>query len=239
MKKSTKSKKNTIINNNALIALTPIILFMFLLPVGYYIYSYYSKYKRMKIHVQERMKILPELYKFVADVAEENNIKLFLLFGSLLGQQRNNKLICYDYDFDMGMFSQNFDKLYAALKANINLDKHTLVKYDHFYYGKKMNIIDNKTSLNLDIDVYEKQSNGSFKRVLNYFSFLYLKYISKQCNKRNIPRDWLLPLKPVTFLGKKVYIPHNPGALLECEYGKDYLTPNHKCNKACTKCVQI
>ena len=77
------------------------------------------------------------------------------------------------------------------------------------------------------------------RKFIKYIEPKYLKYILKQCIKRIIPRDWLLPLRPVSFLGKNVHIPNKPDALLECEYGKNYLTPDHTCNKACTKCVKI
>ena len=205
----------------------------------YFYYYYYSMSKRRKVNVKERMRILTELYTLVVDIAKQNKVKPFLLFGSLLGQQRNNNIICYDFDFDMGILSTSFNKLYTALKEKINPDKYSITLIDNFFLGKHIHIIDKKTSLNLDIDVYEKQPNGSFKRGLNYFCFLYAKYILKQCNKRYIPHDWLLPLRSVSFLGKNVHIPNKPDALLECEYGKNYLTPDHTCNKACTKCVKI
>ena len=227
-------------NNMVLIVLYLIILIISLPMIGYYFYYYYySMPKRRKVNVKERMRILTELYTLVVDIAKQNKVKPFLLFGSLLGQQRNNNIICYDFDFDMGILSTAFNKLYAALKEKINPDKYSITLIDNFFLGKHMHIIDKKTSLNLDIDVYEKQPNGSFKRGLNYFCFLYAKYILKQCNKRYIPHDWLLPLRSVSFLGKNVHIPNKPDALLECEYGKNYLTPDHTCNKACTKCVKI
>ena len=221
--------------------LLPLIILIIIVPaLCYYCYYYfYSMPKRRKINVKDRMRILTELYTLVVDIAKQNNIKTFLLFGSLLGQQRNNKLICYDFDVDMGIISTDFDKLYVALKEKVNTDKYTITINDNFLFGTQLHVIDNKTALNLDIDLYKKQSNGSFKRKLNYFWFFVNKYLFNQCDKHDIPHDWLLPLRPVTFLGKKVYIPNNPSALLECEYGKNYLTPDHTCNKACTKCVKI
>ena len=39
--------------------------------------------------------------------------------------------------------------------------------------------------------------------------------------------------------GKKTYIPNNPELLLKCEYGENYLIPDHKCNVDCSKCTQI
>jgi len=228
-------KANSKMNNKMVLA----VIILFIIPVPYYyFYYYYSVFKRKKINVKERMRVLNELYSMVTDISNEINVKSFLLYGSLLGQQRNNQLICYDFDIDMGIISTDFNKLYTALKNKINTTKYSIEYNDNFCYGKKIQIIDKNTTLNLDIDIFEKQPNGSFKRDLNYVCFLFLKYMLNQCNKRDIPHDWLFPLKPVSFLGKNVYIPNNPNAFLECEYGKEYLTPDHKCNKDCSKCVK-
>ena len=231
---------NKITKNSSLILLFIIILIILLMMICYYCYYYfYSIPKRKKNNVKTRMRVLTELYTMVVDIANENNVKPFLLYGSLLGQQRNNKIICYDFDFDMGILSTDFNKLYMALKNKINTDKYSLILINSFFLGKHIHIIDKKTSLNIDIDLFVDQQNGSFKRDFNYCCFLYFKYILGQCNKRNIPYNWLLPLKPVSFLGKNVYIPNNPNAFLDCEYGKHYLTPDHKCNNDCTTCIKI
>ena len=231
---------NKFTKNSALILLFIITLIIVCPMIWFYCYYYfYSIPKRKKNNVKTRMRVLTELYTMVVDIAEENNVKPFLLYGSLLGQQRDNKLICYDFDVDMGILSTEFNKLYMALNKKINTDKYSITLIDNFFLGKHIHIIDKKTSLNIDIDLFVNQPNGSFKRDLNYFCFLYFKYILKQCNKRDIPYDWLLPLRPVSFLGKDVYIPNNPNAFLECEYGKNYLTPDHKCNNDCTNCVKI
>ena len=232
-------KTNKFTKKNALIVLFIITLIIVFPMIWFYCYYYfYSIPKRRKHDVKTRMRVLTELYRLVVDIANENNVKPFLLYGSLLGQQRNNKLICYDFDVDLGILSTDFNKLYTALKKEINTDKYSITLIDNFFLGKHIHIKDIKTSLNIDIDLFVKQQNGSFKRDLNYLYFLYTKSILNQCNKRDIPYDWLLPLRPVSFLKKNVYIPNNPSAFLECEYGKQYSTPDHKCNNDCTKCVQ-
>jgi hypothetical protein len=242
MKKSDKLTDKLIdkLTNNIASMVYIIILIISLPFIGYYCYYYYySIPKRRNVNVKERMRILTELYTLVVDIAKGKNIKPFLLYGSLLGQQRNSNIICYDFDIDMGILSTDFNKLYAALKEKINPDKYIIALNDNFLYGTQIHVKDKKTLLNLDIDLFVKQPNGSFQRKLNYFWFFVNKYLFKQCNKRDIPRDWLLPLRSVSFLGKKVHIPNKPGAFLECEYGNNYLTPDHTCNKACTKCVKI
>ncbi len=223
------------INNNLLILLLiPIIV----LAVYYYYFYYYSSSKIKKMNVNERMRVITEMYTMVADIAEKEDIKAFLLFGSLLGQQRNNRIICYDYDFDMGILSTDFNKLYKALNEKIDKNKYKILLSDNVL-SKHIFITDRKKLIDLDIFIYEEDHNGSIKRCVAYLSFLFLKYFRNQCNRRYIPRDWFLPLRPVSFLGKNTYIPNNPKALLECEYGKNYLIPNHKCDNECANCVKI
>ena len=165
-------------------------------------------------------------------------IKIFLLYGTLLGQQRNNKLICYDYDIDVGIFSPDFTLIKTALERDIDKNIFSLNSIDMFL-SKKIEIIHKETNLSLDIFSYQKTKSGSIQRNINYLSHLYFNYVLNQCNKRNIPKNWILPLQPVTFLGKKTYIPNNPELLLKCEYGENYLIPDHKCNVDCSKCTQI
>jgi hypothetical protein len=133
-------KKNNKLNNNMVIVLPVIILIIIFTVLSYYCYYYYTVSKRRKVNVKERMKVLTELYSVVVDVADENNIKPFLLYGSLLGQQRNNQIICYDFDIDMGVLSTEFYKLYTALNKNINTDKYTIILKDNFFYGKKFKL---------------------------------------------------------------------------------------------------
>ena len=233
-----KNKKKLPMNIVVLLIYVTIILIL-LSCVGYCLLMKIPGYINRKINSNERINSLTGLYHMVADIAEQNNIKLFLLFGTLLGQQRNDKLICYDYDADVGIMTEDFDILKTALKKNIDPSKYKLIILNNHFTGKQIHVIDKKTSLIIDIDMYTKQKNGSFKREISYYMYLLNTYIIHQCNKWYIPQDWLVPLKPVTFLGKNVYIPNNPTDWLTCEYGSNYLTPDHKCNQDCSKCIKV
>jgi hypothetical protein len=216
-----------------------IIICVIILPgIFYYLKLKFSMKKRRSKPVKQRLDIMKELFHDVADIANNNDIKIFLLYGTLLGEQRNNKLICYDYDVDVGVLTPDFNKLKDALKKHINQNKYELIITD-LYLSKKIEIMDKKSQLSIDIFAYKKTSNGFFQRDINFFSYLYFAYILNQCNQRDIPKDWLLPLRPVSFLGKNVYIPNNPQAFLNCEYGLNYLTPDHKCNQDCSKCIKV
>ena len=232
--KNISKRKNKILIIAVIVFFTVLLLFS---SIYYYVKLKFSMKKRRAVPVKQRLSIMTELFHEVADIANDNDIKIFLLYGTLLGQQRNNNLICYDYDVDVGVLSPDFNKLKDALNKRINQDKYALIITD-LYLSKKIEIMDKKSQLSIDIFAYKKTKNGSFQRDINYFSYLYFAYVLKQCNKRDIPRDWFLPLKAVSFLGKNVYIPNKPSAFLKCEYGKNYINPDHKCNQDCSKCVK-
>jgi phosphorylcholine metabolism protein LicD len=236
-------KKNTAARGAAATVYIIIIIGIFIfLIICRKCHTIYCENKRRAVPVKERLYIMEELYKYITTIAEENNIKLFLLFGTLLGQQRNNKLICYDYDVDFGILKPDRSLLIKALKNRIKSDgiecPYSLEIINNSF-ATKIGLIHKKTTINVDVDIYKETNDGSFVRDFPYLFFLYNKFISNQCKKRNIPRDWILPLKPVSFLGKNVFIPNNPGKLLACEYGKKYMTPNHTCNQDCSKCIRV
>jgi phosphorylcholine metabolism protein LicD len=233
-----KNKKKLPMNILVLLIYVAII-FILIAGLSYWLFIKISSYKNRKINSNDRINSLTGLYHVVSDIAEQNNIKLFLLFGTLLGQQRNSKLICYDYDVDVGIMSEDFDILKTALKKNIDPSKYTLIILNNHFTGKHIHVKDNKTSLMIDVEIYKKEKNGSFKREISYYMYLLNTYILQQCNKWYIPQDWLVPLKPVTFLGKNVYIPNNPTDWMTCEYGSNYLTPDHNCNQDCSKCIKV
>lgn len=49
---------------------------------------------------------------FTSSLLKENNIKHFILYGTLLGAIREKDIISYDYDFDMGIFYEDYSKVY-------------------------------------------------------------------------------------------------------------------------------
>ena len=237
-------KKTILLLKKAFILSLKIILVVvcvaLILIVGRKYYLLYWKIKRLDVSVKPRLAIMKNLYHYISDIADKNNIKLFLLFGTLLGQQRNNKLICYDYDVDFGVLYSDVSKLVKALTSHIKTDS-SLYEIDFVdnILATKIIITHKKSNISADIDVYEKTKNRSFIKKNNYLTFLYDKYIANACKTRNLPYDWLMPLKSVSFLGNNIYIPNKPEQILKSEYGKDYLIPNNTCNKDCSKCVEI
>jgi len=235
------SKLFIIISYDIIMILFVIIILIILTP--YIVYNHFhikSTNKRRLIKFKIRMKILRELYEEIVDISNKNNIKLFLTFGSLLGKIRENNLICYDFDLDFGVMSEDYEKIKNVfIKYFGNNDKYKIQIFNLLHY-KSIKIIHKKTNLNADIDVFTIKNNYIKKLmpildkndIINYF------VNNKKCIY-DIPKEWILPLKKIKFLSRSIYVPNNPKEFLKCTYGEKFMDPDHNCDKNCDNCKKI
>lgn len=192
-----------------------------------------NKKIRRSISPNKRKDILMKLYNTVLDIASSCNVKIFLLYGTLLGKIRNNDLICYDYDIDLGILINDFNKLVYYIQKYFKNSNDYSVNIIDFLYYKEIKVIHNKTKLNLDIDIFD----NDIKNVWKSKPYLETMFILNECSSK-LPINCLLPLKKTIFLGKKVYLPNKPNCFLSCAYGETYMIPNHECNSDCTICTE-
>lgn len=59
---------------------------------------------------EEAHKMMMQILKEVHKICEKNNIKYQLFSGSLIGAMRNHKIIPWDYDIDISMLREEFNK---------------------------------------------------------------------------------------------------------------------------------
>jgi phosphorylcholine metabolism protein LicD len=196
--------------------------------------SYYeSVMSRQIIPTKKRLQILHELYNIIVNLAEENNIKIFIIYGTLLGKIRNNDIICYDFDLDFGVNLNDYELIRQSILKAVSMTDKYIVEDKKLLWWKAIALVDKETGINADIMVYYNNKT----HVCRSISDLYAKYILNECNN-NLPIDWLYPLQKSTFLGRTIYLPNKPNKILECHYGNDYLIPNHTCNIDCSVCVE-
>ena len=53
---------------------------------------------------------------YISNILQKNNIKYWLCYGTLLGAIRENDIISYDYDFDLGCLITDYDRILAFNK---------------------------------------------------------------------------------------------------------------------------
>lgn len=61
-----------------------------------------------------------ELLKYTTSICERNNIKYYLVWGSLLGAIRENGFIPWDADIDIAMYRKDYDKFCSYLIENVD-----------------------------------------------------------------------------------------------------------------------
>lgn len=115
-----------------------------------------------------------EMLREVDKICKENNIKYFLVGGSLLGAVRHNGFIPWDDDLDIGMLREDYERFRSICPQNLS-DKYF---YQSFLYDSNCHYIFDKIRLKntyfstkfsnrfniengifLDILVYDRTSN--------------------------------------------------------------------------------
>ena len=84
----------------------------------------------------EQKKILIDILHYFDNVCRKNNIKYTLIGGSLIGAIRHKGIIPWDDDIDVGLLSDEYDKLIDCLKNDNNKKYKLLDVYNEttYYY---------------------------------------------------------------------------------------------------------
>lgn len=189
---------------------------------------------RRKTISSTRMNILHTLYDMLLDSANDEDVKLFLIYGTLLGQHRNNELICYDYDLDFGTSIQDFDKILLNLKEKLKNNDEYVLNYKSFLDYKSLEVIHKETRISADISVFYNIGTKVKRSVPSIYTLKML----KECTDE-LDSSIIYPLRKITFLDRTLYIPNKPAELLKCYYGDNFMTPDHSCNSDCSICKKI
>ncbi len=82
------------------------------------------------VAVEEVILTQEEIFKhlcYINDILEEKKIKHWIVYGTLLGSVRQKGIIKYDYDFDLGVFYEDCQKI-LNLNEIIKVDSYLLEK---------------------------------------------------------------------------------------------------------------
>ena len=186
---------------------------------------------RRAVDAKERRAVLVDLYNLVVDAAAKSATQPFLVYGTLLGQVRSNDLICYDYDLDFGVRQSEYKALVKEIKRLVKVTPGMEAHVKELFGYKSIEIVHVPTRVSADVFPFIEHSD----RVTRNVPKLYSKHYLGEC-RATYPRQWVFPLKPVTFLGKSVHVPNDAAKLLECYYGHTFMTPDHECSADCNEC---
>lgn len=142
----------------------------------FYNNEYDGKLDRIK---NIELKVLKEVDK----ICRDNNIKYFLSGGSMLGAVRHKGMIPWDDDIDIAMLREDYKKFKEICKDNLSEEfkYQTFENKDgyHFFFDKITNKntyyatkysdeFDMLKGVSLDIFVFDKTAETSFKQKLHY-----------------------------------------------------------------------
>lgn len=144
-------------------------------------------YLTLKEIQNEELQILKKIIKFL----EENDIKYFVMYGTLLGAIRHKGFIPWDDDIDIAILRPDYEKLIKLLKDRNNVIENEfqaigfeLENSDQPFIkavNKNIEVIDkNNCDQNLWIDIFpldivEENSNKFFERVFRLRNLYWFK----------------------------------------------------------------
>jgi len=194
-----------------------------------------------KMGFGEHKSLAIELLQATIDILESNNIKYFLISGTLLGLVRHNDFIPWDDDIDIIADSTILDKLDIIVNKNKDLNfinRQYIVKT--FFRNKgppirgngarewRKHVVNGKGLYRfpfIDIFIYTQKDN-----ILTFFN-------------KKWDAEQFFPEDKVPFLGLNVSVPRAPHYFLSLNYGDNYMTVyksssyNHKKEESIRKVV--
>lgn len=204
---SNKIKKYIKLNKYSIILLCLIILLIIFL----FKYKIINNFENKMTPKQLKFK---ECLSDMKKILDKNNQEFFLVYGTLLGQQREKLFIEHDGDIDIGIFKDKFnpdikDKILESKKFKF---RHDFGKLEDSY---ECTFIHNN---GVSIDIF-----------LHYYidkNYYYAPSFSGLCNnKKEGYCKWshhINGLNTITFMNEKYKIPTNAHDYLIERYGKDW-----------------
>ncbi len=166
---------------------------------------------------------LIDLYRFVVDELKKNNVKFWLIGGTLLGKMRHNSIIPWDNDVDLAILEEDYDKVYKIFKNKIFKG----MKRNPVCIGCTERSIFNYTTESLAllgnvIQISFKGMNGNID-LISYSRKNGRVFPSKLLFRMTFPKDNfenkdIFPLQKTLFEGREVRVPNKAKKILNKVY---------------------
>lgn len=179
-----------------------------------------------KINLEEKKEILLNILIEIDSFCKKNDIKYFLVGGTLLGAIRHKGFIPWDDDIDIALKRNDYEKLlnsFISETGNVKIINRK--NYKHYIYSHAK-AIDNRTllyengskkSIGIYVDIFPMDNvNGTYEEALKYVKkkwiwkdFLTLKYLRINKNRSFIKNllvvfGKILYLIPTSFIIRKI-----------------------------------
>lgn len=155
---------------------------------------------------------LAEILSFTTNLFDQNNIKYWLDYGTLLGQYRDGGLIKGDTDVDLSITVDGLEKLESIAKILNDAGFYFWKRNENSWYKVKYSKSNNMFA---DIFIWHRKDGIMFRE----------HYIDKDLKKgRNFPENWIENL--VELNGFKV--PADTHGFLAFRYGPNFMIPDRK-----------
>lgn len=184
---------------------------------------YYTKYQLKFIHNE-----LIDIFKKLKIVLEKHKIKYWAIGGTLLGIIRNNEMIPWDDDMDLGMLKTDFLKLKYDKHVHKDLNEIGLYvgnvrdKYRLFKIKKK-NEHDDYSVNNIFIDIF------CMELIDDYYVFLN-EHERELWPNSKFKYNELFPLKTSYINNISIKIPNNSLEYINTHFGEDWKIPKRTHN---------
>lgn len=203
---------------------------------------------RKRFDSTTRRRIYLELLSVLDGYLNRIGVPYWLEWGTLLGCVRDEKMIPWDRDMDVGILHDDHDRILSErhrLPAGVHMTEISRFwPYQKVFpflalWKRKtfLRLVDRVSGLFVDIFEYDKRGKGF--QMLPWMPLQrYRAHPDSPLRMEYYAEDDLFPLQKKRFEQGFYSIPHRPHNILRNLYGEDYMTPDHEWDEAQKKWIE-